>query len=271
MIQDIDNTFYNQYKNTEAGENDVIIEIVNDSILLAFSNGTIVFPVYSDNVTVNNYLFTIDKTNYFSGTLKNKNGYEFYNIRNLRDKGSKTSVFAAITAYHLCSWYDSQKFCGCCGNKMKHSPVERAMVCECGNTVYPRINPAVIVAIISENRICMTKYNRGYANWALVAGYCEAGETIEETVHREVMEETGLRVKNLHFYKSQPWGLSSSLLFGFFCETDGSDKITIDNVELKEGKWFTAEEIEFFNDDFSLTREMIEVFRQKKHIDILNN
>jgi len=138
------------------------------------------------------------------------------------------------------------------------------MICTCGNIIYPKICPAVIVAVKNNDKILMTKYNTGYAHWALVAGYNEVGETIEETVHREVYEETGLKVKNLKYYKSQPWGLSSSLLFGFVCDIDGDDTIRIDDVELKEGRWFHRNDISFNNDDFSLTREMIDAFKNNR-------
>lgn len=94
--------------------------------------------------------------------------------------------------------------------------------------VFPKISPAVIVAVTDNDRVLLTKYaGRTYKNYALVAGFNEAGETIEQTVRREVMEEVGLKVKNLKYYKSQPWGLSGSLLSGFFCELDGDDKITL--------------------------------------------
>lgn len=83
--------------------------------------------------------------------------------------------------------------------------------------VFPKISPAVIVAVTDNDRVLLTKYaGRTYKNYALVAGFNEAGETIEQTVRREVMEEVGLKVKNLKYYKSQPWGLSGSLLSGFF-------------------------------------------------------
>lgn len=262
MIQNINLPFDNQYKNTIPTDEDFVICIENDNILLNISNGKITFPTVSETQITGHYLFNLGGKNFFSGELQEDGIYSFYSIRSLRQLKDKPNVFAAITAYHICSWYTSAQYCGKCGSLMTHSKTERAMVCSCGNTVYPRINPAVIVGIISNDRICLTKYNRGYAHWALVAGYSEAGESVEETVRREVMEETGLKIKNLRFYKSQPWGLSSSLLFGFFCETDGTDTIKVDSVELKEGKWFSREEIDFYNDDFSLTREMIDVFRK---------
>ena len=79
----------------------------------------------------------------------------------------------------------------------------------------------------------MTKYaGRQYTRYALIAGFTEIGETMEETVQREVLEEVGLKVKNITYYKSQPWGFAGDMLLGFFCELDGSDEIKMD-AELK--------------------------------------
>ena len=99
------------------------------------------------------------------------------------------------------------------------------------------------------------------ANYALVAGFTEIGETLEETVQREVMEEVGLKVKNIRYYKSQPWSFSSTLLCGFFCEVDGDTDITLDTEELAVGEWFDRDNIPVEDDGVSLTREMIGVFK----------
>jgi NAD+ diphosphatase len=104
---------------------------------------------------------------------------------------------------------------------------------ECHNIVYPRISPAVIVAVMDGNRILMTKYaGRVFKKYALIAGYAEIGETLEETVRREVMEEVGLKVKNIRYYKSQPWAFDDSLLSGFFCELDGLKEIKCQTFQL---------------------------------------
>ena len=105
----------------------------------------------------------------------------------------------------------------------------------CGKTTYPKLMPAVIVAIVHEDKILVTSYaNRPSRGFALIAGFTEIGETVEETVHREVMEEVGLRVKNLRFYKSQPWSFTDTLLMGFYCELDGAcEDVILDEVELK--------------------------------------
>ena len=135
---------------------------------------------------------------------------------------------------------------------------------DCGNMIFPKICPAVIVVVTDKDRILLTKYvGRTYKNYALIAGYTEIGETAEETVEREVMEEVGLKVKNIKYYKSQPWALSGSLLTGFFCELDGDDNIKLDEDELAVGTWVKASDIDFEDDGISLTREMILKFRDE--------
>ena len=92
-----------------------------------------------------------------------------------------------ITAWHLYQWYEETKFCGACGVRLRHGKEERTMVCPiCGNTIYPRIYPAVIVGVYDGSRILLTKMSPSAQYYALVSGYCEAGETLEETARREV-------------------------------------------------------------------------------------
>ena len=146
---------------------------------------------------------------------------------------------------------------------MRPDSKERMLLCpDCRNMVYPRISPAVIVGVIHGDKLLMSKYaGRSYANYALIAGFTEIGESVEQTVSREVMEEVGLRVKNIRYYKSQPWAFSGSLLMGFFCDLDGSDEIRLDTSELAEAGWYSREEIGLEDDHVSLTREMIMKFK----------
>ena len=227
------------------------------------------------------FLFLIDKTAFYSvdelperladclaepapGSEGQSSGYVFLPCGELRTAKPGWLAFAGITGAQLFRWRQDRKFCGCCGARMRPSRTERAFVCDgCGAVVYPKISPAVIVAVIHKDRILLTKYaHRTYARYALIAGFAEIGETIEETVHREVMEEAGIRVKNLHFYKSQPWSFSDTLLMGFFCELDGDDTITLDETELASGAWIVREEMPDRSDDISLTSEMMEQFRR---------
>lgn len=94
----------------------------------------------------------------------------------------------------------------------------------------------MIVAVSDGERLLVSRYrDRPFRGWALIAGFVEIGETLEDTVRREVLEETGLRVKNLRYYKSQPWSFSDTLLAGFYCDLDGSDAIRIEEDELSRG------------------------------------
>ena len=135
----------------------------------------------------------------------------------------------------------------------------------CNNTEYPKIMPAVIIAVTNGNKILLSKYaNREYTRYALLAGFTEIGESVEETVKREVMEEVGLKVKNLRYYKSQPWSFSGTLLFGFFCDVDGDDTLTVDHEELSVAQWFDRDKIICQDTGSSLTNEMMMVFAAGK-------
>ena len=108
----------------------------------------------------------------------------------------------------------------------------------------------------------MSKYaGRAYKKYALLAAFTEIGETIEETVQREVMEEVGLKVKNIRYYKSQPWSFSDTILMGFYCDLDGEEEITLDREELALAEWFRRDEIPVEPSRDSLTNEMIIKFK----------
>ena len=217
------------------------------------------------------FLFTMDGSAFFllSEDLSDEDipqGYVFKNIRTMRAEayGPQHRLFAAITAYQLANWYRDNRYCGTCGSRTVHSRTERAVKCSnCGRTIYPRIIPAVIVGVINGDKILLTKYaGRDVPFYALIAGFTEIGETFEETVQREVMEEAGIRVKNIRYYKSQPWGIVDDLLAGFYCDVDGDPTIHMDKNELKEAGWHTRDEIVLQPTDHSLTNEMMTRFKK---------
>ncbi len=192
-------------------------------------------------------------------------GFTWERIELMRSSIPQEAAFAGVTGMQLYGWYKSRRFCPACGRRMVHSQKERMMQCEaCGQIEYPKICPAVIVAVTDGERILLTKYaGRVNRNYALIAGFAEIGETIEETVEREVMEEVGLKVKNIRYYKSQPWSFTDTLLMGFFAEVDGGNRISLDETELAVGEWCTPDEVPD-NDGVSLTREMMAVFKAGK-------
>ena len=177
----------------------------------------------------------------------------------------------------LIGWYERSAFCGRCGTPTEHAKTERMMRCpKCGNMIYPQICPSVIIGVFYEGKLLVTRYNpnhlminngktfRPSPKDSLVAGYIEAGETAEQAVAREVMEEVGLKVKNIRYLKSAPWPFSSSLLFGYLCDVDGDPKIRIDEEELSFAGFKAPEEIGIRVNDVSLTSEIMEDFRTGK-------
>lgn len=214
------------------------------------------------------YLFSIDKTAFFrkstdDGPLSLHGREDFYPPGVFRSFAPEYLAFAGITACQINRFRLERRYCGRCGALCEPGDTERSMVCpECGQIEYPKISPAVITAVIDEDRILLTRYASGsYRNWALVAGFVEVGETFKGAVRREVMEEVGLRVKNITYYKSQPWAFSDSAMIGFFAELDGSGRITLQEDELSAARWFSREEIPEMPLDISIGQEMINYFR----------
>jgi NAD+ diphosphatase len=146
---------------------------------------------------------------------------------------------------------------------MKRSDNERMLFCEgCGFQTYPTISPCVIVAVHDGERLLLTKYaGRAYRNFALIAGFVEIGESLEDAVRREVMEEVGLKIRNIRFYKSQPWPFTDTLLAGFFAELAGNNIITVQEDELALAVWMSREDVPPDELKISLTGEMMEAFR----------
>ena len=178
--------------------------------------------------------------------------------------GNQTLEKTQINARNVCQWLgvDVPVYAGC-GQPMVHDDKERMMRCpDCGMMEFPKICPAVIIAVTHGDKILMSKYaGREYKKYALLAGFNETGESIEETVRREVMEEVGLKVKNLRYYKSQPWSFSDTILMGFYCDLDGEEEITLDREELALAEWFRRDEIPVEPSRDSLTNEMIIKFK----------
>ncbi|MBR3629221.1 MAG: NAD(+) diphosphatase [Oscillospiraceae bacterium] len=269
MIQDISpSRLDNSYRHCTPEPQDILLYFDADGRLLSkLCNGTLLFtnaPEAAGAV----YLFSIDDKRYFlSETMPDflPEGFAFRTLRELRDNTTGSELYAAFTGYHLWKWYSDNRFCGKCGELLTHDTEERALCCrQCGTKRYPRINPAVIVGVTRGDCLLITRYRKGYAHNALVAGFTEIGETLEETVMREVMEETGIRVKNIRYYKSQPWGMAQDMLVGFFCDAEGDGTIRMDTGELKYAEWVRREEIVLQPNHLSLTNEMMQVFRDKR-------
>jgi NAD+ diphosphatase len=244
-----------------------------DSVLCVIEGDRVALPRVKDfsSDAERRYLFALDDMPCYldmEGKGRSAEGLEWMPVRMLRRRaqGPREVIFAAWTAFQLYNWYRDNRYCGRCGGVTALAPDERAVVCPaCNRRIYPRIIPAVIVGVTHGDEILMTKYRgRDLPFYALIAGFTEIGETLEQTVAREVMEEAGLRVKNIRYYKSQPWAIVDDLLAGFYCDVDGSTEIHMDATELKEAVWVRREDVVGQPNDFSLTNEMMLVFRDGK-------
>ena len=285
MIQDIfPHRFYNTYQQKRPEDNSRILGFCDRMVYLSDQDG-IRFLTFQEWKSYNQrigrgmpplvYLFTIEEEDYFLTDIHKEDkigDFRFYKMFDIRPMQPKEAVFAATTAFHLYQWYRDNQFCGRCGKKLIHSEKLRMMQCEtCNNMVFPKIAPAVIVGVTHGDKILMTKYaGREYKRYALIAGFTEIGETVEETVQREVMEEVGLKVKKIRYCKSQPWGFDSNLLLGFFCELADEHEICLDREELSLAEWVDYHDILDDPEKLSLTHNMMEYFRDQKKAGVWN-
>lgn len=212
------------------------------------------------------FLFTIDDTAFFllwEVTDTVRGALTAASVDTCRTMDGVYMPLAGATALHLSRWYKANRFCGCCGAPMKRDDKERAMRCTaCNAVVYPTISPAIVVGIRNGDRIVLTKYaDRETPRYALIAGFVEIGETLEETVRREAMEEVGLKIKNIRYHGNQPWGFSGAQMIGFWADLDGDDTITLDRNELREGVWMDRAGVPATPGALDLTHTMMELFR----------
>ncbi len=283
MLQDLDfGHLDNQYRNETPRAGDMVLCVQGGSILLDKREGDLgVLPRFEQVEQWNEhwthwheqpwrYAFTLQDVRYFlwmgEAGQPGQTDFVYIPAGSVRQHTERTVCFAAMTAWHIFTWYRSNKFCGRCGAATFHDGKERMMACpNCGNMIFPRIAPACIIGLTDGDRLMLSRYaNRGTTRYGLLAGFVEIGETAEECVAREVMEEVGLKVKNVRYYKSQPWGIAGNLSLGYFCDLDGDDTVTLDEEELASAEWFRRDALPCEDDGFSLTREMIRVFGEGK-------
>lgn len=211
------------------------------------------------------YLFSINQQAfYLVENVEIPKGFDWETVSEIMKSNPLHLAFSVVTGYQLSNWYVNRRFCSKCGVTLKKGEKSRSLSCPaCGMVEYPKIAPAVIIAVTNGTRLLLANYPK-YDKYALLAGFSEIGESLEDTVRREVMEEVGLKVKNIRYYKSQPWSVSDNLLIGFFCEVVESDIINFDAEELSNAQWIEKEDISLGEEyiDGSLTFEMMELFRK---------
>lgn len=291
MIQDVSpRRFGNEFLPVEPADGDTVLDLDEDGLLLNEGRLPLVrewrlFGAEQDASLIYAFRLTDEKdaapaADALPPSAPEKNETRFFLVR--RPAGERALTpgpwqrvapsalrnappplpLVAATARHLHEWYDTHRFCPRCAAPLKHAATERALVCPaCRHVLYPVIAPCVIVAVTHGDRLLLTRYARpGARHLVLVAGFVEVGETAEQAAAREVMEETGLRIKNLRYAGSQPWGLSGTLAAGFVAELDGPDTIRLDTSELAEARWLKRADIPPLPGTDSLTMDMIARF-----------
>jgi NAD+ diphosphatase len=278
MLHEIEpHKLYNEFREQSPRPTDFLVVYFGDKSLLKKKGDAFEIPKVADfnrDDIPCHYLFSIDDVAYFLADLSISkelvesvsDDYVLCPARTYRYMGDPLLRLGGATAAHIAHWESQNHFCGRCGSETSRSDKERAIVCpKCGNTFYPRISPVVIVAVHNGDKLLMAhNIDNPNPRLFLISGFVEVGESLEQAVHREVLEEAGVHVKNVRYFGSQPWPFSDSLIAGFTAELDGDDTIHMQASELSEAMWVKREDIPEYETDVSISCCLIEDFRRAR-------
>ena len=188
-------------------------------------------------------------------------GMRFEGLRQIYDLMGEMFFALAGRALQIVDWDRTHQFCGRCGSSTKTHPTERAKECpQCGLLHFPRLSPAIIV-LIRRGREALLARGRRFETpiYSTLAGFVEPGETLEEAVAREVKEESGITVKDVRYFGSQPWPFPHSLMIGFTANYDRGE-VSISDGENVDVRWFTADDMPQLPGKLSIARKLIDSF-----------
>ena len=195
-------------------------------------------------------------------------GLSFQDLWGLHDRLEPDLIPIAFRALHLLDWSQKTRFCKRCGNEMRTKAGPPTRECPvCGYLSFPRISPAVIVLVERENQCLLARSPRFKGEfYSVLAGFAEPGETLEETVAREVREETGIEVQDIRYFGSQPWPFPDSLMIGFTARYAGGE-IRVDGEEILDARWFTSDQLPNIPGKISIARQLIDWFVSKHRLE----
>lgn len=184
---------------------------------------------------------------------------EFQNMRGLIAAQDDAMFAVAARAKQVAEFMLTHRFCGRCGARMQAVDWEMAMHChQCQHRCYPRISPCIIVAITRDKKILLARgKHHPEGLYSVLAGFVESGESLEQALRREVMEEAGIEVKNIRYVASQPWPFPHSLMVGFTAEWAAGD-LHIDPIELEQGDWFDMSELPLIPPQGTIANRLIQ-------------
>jgi NAD+ diphosphatase len=191
-------------------------------------------------------------------------GMAYVGLRQVFAMAGEELFKLAGMAIQIVNWDKNHKYCGQCGKPTGRLENERAKVCnKCGQLYFPRLSPAIIVAVIKDGKILLAR-NKNFKvpMFSVIAGFVEPGETLEDAVERELWEEVGIKVKNIKYFGSQPWPFPHSLMLGFTAEYAEGD-IKIDGEEIAEARWFPPDDLPMIPEKMSIARKLIDWFCEK--------
>ena len=210
------------------------------------------FQIFGANIT------SFDSTEFFQLTDFRK----LYGLIDIND------IWFVGISFQLVQFEQEHQICGRCGTPNENKSDEKAKICpECGLVVYSKISPAVIMAVTKGDEILLAHSSRFQEKlFSVLAGFVEPGETLEECVKREVMEEVGITVKNIKYFASQPWPFSSSLMIAYTAEYE-TGEIVIDPNEITEAGWYKYDDLPLIPSTISIARKLIDWFVENRKQD----
>jgi NAD+ diphosphatase len=187
-------------------------------------------------------------------------GFRWSDLRSLFARMDDALFALAGRAFQLVEWDRTHLFCGRCGTATVSRTVERSRECPaCGLVAYPRLAPAVMALVKRDpDEVLLARSHRfAPGMYSALAGFVEPGETLEQCLEREVLEEVGVRVRNVRYFASQPWPFPHSLMIAFVAEWQ-SGEITPDPVEIEAAQWFNIRELPLLPQPISVSRRLID-------------
>jgi NAD+ diphosphatase len=192
-------------------------------------------------------------------------GMAFEGLRQVYGRLDEGLFWVAARAVQIVDWDRTHQFCGRCGVPLRTRTAERAKECrQCGLLHFPRLAPAIIVLVERGNELLLARSRHFMPGmYSVLAGFVEPGESLEEAVLREVMEEVGIEIKDIKYFGSQPWPFPHSLMIGFTATYAGGE-ISLDDEEIEDAGWFSAEKLPRIPGKISIARKLIDGFLAKR-------
>lgn len=185
----------------------------------------------------------------------------WYSLRTLLENIAREDFLLVSRAVQILQWSRNHRFCGNCGGRTYQREGEHALVCDnCRLHFYPRISPCAIVLVTRGNECLLARNTAWREGWySALAGFVEAAESVEQTIHREIAEEVGIQVTNLRYFSSESWPFPGQLMLGFYADYQAGE-IVVDGVEIAEAKWCRYDALPSHPSTVSLSGRLIKNF-----------